>query len=105
MLPGGDGQPRDLSKAKRAGASYRQLPGDYVQAPCGGRDALAYEVLNDQWVCHPTWASEDGGFVAHRKNPYEEAMYRCEEERYEFDLNIDTNKVIIQRLEALIKRI
>lgn len=62
-------------------------------------------MLNDKWVCHPTWASEDGGFVAHKKNVYEDSMYRCEEERYEFDLNIEANKITIQRLEPIAKRI
>jgi paired amphipathic helix protein Sin3a len=95
----------DLADAKRSGSSYRLLPNDYLQPPCSGRDSLCYEVLNDNWTCHPTWASEDGGFVAHKKNQFEEALYRCEEERYEFDLNIEANKSIIQRLEPIAKRI
>ena len=97
--------PRDLADAKRSGSSYRLLPSDYVQAPCAGRDALCESVLNDSWVCHPTWASEDGGFVAHKKNLFEEAMYRTEEERYEFDLFIEANKCVIQRLELTAKKI
>ena len=43
--------------------------------------------------------------MAHKKNQHEEALYRCEEERYEFDLNIEANKSVIQRLEPLAKRI
>lgn len=61
--------------------------------------------MNDNWVCHPTWASEDGGFVAHKKNQYEEALYRCEEERYEFDLNIESNKSVIVRLEPILHKL
>lgn len=95
----------DLSEAKRSGSSYRLLPNDYLQPPCSGRDSLCYEVLNDNWTCHPTWASEDGGFVAHKKNQFEESLYRCEEERYEFDLSIEANKSVIQRLEPIAKRI
>jgi paired amphipathic helix protein Sin3a len=68
---------------------------------CSGRDAIAKEVLNDDWVSHPTWASEDGGFIAHKKNLHEEALYRCEEERYEFDLNIESNKSVIATLDAV----
>lgn len=49
--------------------------------PCSGRDQLCWEVLNDEYVSHPIWASEDSGFVASKKNQYEEAMHRCEEER------------------------
>jgi len=68
---------------------------------CRGRDALSNEVLNDDWVSHPTWASEDGGFIAHKKNTHEEALYRCEEERYEFDLNIESTKSVIAALETV----
>lgn len=96
--------PRELEDAKRSGSSYRLLPPDYTQPMCSGREALQYEVLNDQWICHPTWASEDGGFVAHQKNQFEEAMYRCEEERYEFDLWIDRLRIVISRLEAILVR-
>lgn len=48
---------------------------------CSGRDELCYEVLNDKWVSHPTWASEEAGFVSHKKNQFEEALHKCEEER------------------------
>lgn len=49
--------------------------------PCTGRDELCWEVLNDKWVSHPTWASEEAGFVSHKKNQFEEALHKCEEER------------------------
>lgn len=42
---------------------------------------MCWEVLNDEYVSHPIWASEDSGFVASKKNQYEEALHRCEEER------------------------
>jgi paired amphipathic helix protein Sin3a len=45
------------------------------------------------------------GFVAHKKTIYEEAMYRCEEERYEFDLNIEANLHVIALLEPIAKQI
>jgi histone deacetylase complex regulatory component SIN3 len=48
---------------------------------CSGRDELCYQVLNDEYVSHPTWASEDGGFIASKKNHYEEALHILEEER------------------------
>jgi paired amphipathic helix protein Sin3a len=38
-------------------------------------------VLNDKYVSHPIWASEDSGFVTSKKNQFEEALHRCEEER------------------------
>jgi paired amphipathic helix protein Sin3a len=94
-----------IADSKRSGSSYRLLPSNYVQPKSTGRDDLAVEVLNDQWVCHPTWASEDGGFIAHKKNQFEDALFRCEEERYEFDLNIEINRSVIQRLEAIWRKV
>lgn len=71
---------------------------------CSGRDDLAKEVLNDDWISHPVYLSETG-FVAHKKTQYEEAMYKCEEERYEFDLNIEANLDTIALLEPWLKKL
>lgn len=57
----------ELSLCKAYGPSYRQLPKAETYMPCSGRDEMCWEVLNDEWVGHPTWASEDSGFIAHRK--------------------------------------
>lgn len=58
-------------------------------------------VLNDEWASHPTWASEDSGFVAHRKNGFEEGLHRIEEERHDYDFNIEANVKCIQLLEPI----
>jgi hypothetical protein len=68
---------------------------------CSGRDEMCYSVLNDEWASHPTWASEDSGFVAHRKNAYEEGLHRIEEERHDYDFNIEANQKVIQLLEPI----
>ena len=72
---------------------------------CSGRDALCWDVLNDTYISHPTWASEDTGFVAAKKNKYEEALHRVEEERYDYDLNIEANLNTIALLEPIAKKI
>lgn len=95
----------DLSYCKAYGPSYRLLPKSETFMPCSGRDEMCWEVLNDEWVVHPTWASEDSGFVAHRKNQYEEILYRVEEERHEYDHHIEANLRTIQILEAVANRI
>ncbi|ORY80409.1 hypothetical protein BCR37DRAFT_369309 [Protomyces lactucae-debilis] len=95
----------DLSLCKAFGPSYRQLPKSETLLPCSGRDDMCWEVLNDVYVSHPTWASEDAGFVAHKKNQYEEALHKIEEERYEYDLNIEANLRTIQLLEPIAQRI
>ena len=67
--------------------------------PCSGRDEMCRSVLNDEWVSHPTWTSEDSGFVAHKKNIYEEALHRSEEERHEYDFHIEAITRTIITLE------
>ena len=36
--------------------------------------------------------SEDYSFKLMRKNQYEEALFRCEDDRYEFEMCIEQNK-------------
>lgn len=75
-----------------------------ISLNCSGRDALCWDVLNDEWVSQPSWASDEG-FVAHRKNPYEEALHRSEEERHEYDYHIEANLRTIALLEPIATRI
>jgi paired amphipathic helix protein Sin3a len=72
---------------------------------CSGRDELARSVLNDEWVSHPTWASEEAGFVSHKKNINEDALHACEQERHEFDVFIQANACTIAVLEPVWDRI
>lgn len=95
----------ELSLCKAFGPSYRQLPKAETFMPCSGRDEMCWEVLNDEWVGHPTWASEDSGFIAHRKNQYEEILFKIEEERLEFDYYMESNLRTIQILETIANRI
>lgn len=66
---------------------------------------MCQEVLNDEWASHPTWASEDSGFVAHRKNIFEESLHRIEEERHDYDFNIEANAKVISLLEPFAQQI
>ncbi|KAK9475414.1 uncharacterized protein V1510DRAFT_409124 [Dipodascopsis tothii] len=95
----------ELSLCKSYGPSYRLLPKSETHQVCSGRDEMCWEVLNDEWVSHPTWASEDSGFVAHRKNQFEEVLHRIEEERHEYDYNVEGNLRTIQTLEPIANRI
>lgn len=94
-----------LSVCRAYGPSYRLLPRAESQKPCSGRDEMCREVLNDDWASHPTWASEDSGFVAHRKNQYEDVLHRIEEERHDYDFNIEANLRTIQLLEPIAQKI
>ncbi|KXJ76129.1 hypothetical protein RP20_CCG010286 [Aedes albopictus] len=71
---------------------------------CSGRTALCRDVLNDTWVSFPTWA-EDSTFVTSRKTQYEEFIYRCEDERFELDVVIETNSATIRVLEGVQKKL
>ncbi|GAN05808.1 paired amphipathic helix protein Sin3a isoform 1 [Mucor ambiguus] len=97
----------DLNKcdAVEDSPSYRVVSKEWQNQPCSGRDQMCWEVLNDAYVSHPIWASEDSGFVASKKNQYEEALHRCEEERYEYDLNIEANLNTIALLKPIVERI
>ncbi|KAI0646603.1 hypothetical protein C8Q79DRAFT_680002 [Trametes meyenii] len=85
--------------------SYRKLPAHEVNVQCSGRDEMCNSVLNDEWISQPTFASEDAGFIAHKKNIYEEALHRSEEERHEYDFHIEAIHRTIQVLEPLNSKI
>lgn len=95
----------ELSTCKLYGASYRKLPKSEINLACSGRDPMCWEVLNDAWVSHPTLASEGESFNPHKKNVYEDALYRSEEERHEYDYHIEANLRTIALLEPIAARI
>ncbi|ESZ98162.1 hypothetical protein SBOR_1465 [Sclerotinia borealis F-4128] len=94
-----------LSNCRGLGPSYRLLPKRASPPLLPGRDEMCQAVLNDDWASHPTWASEDSGFVAHRKNIFEEGLHRIEEERHDYDFNIECNAKVIQLLEPIAQQI
>ena len=94
-----------LSNCRGLGPSYRLLPKRERLRSCGGRDEFCKSVLNDEWVSHPTWASEDSGFIAHRKNIHEEALHRIEEERHDYDINIEACSRTIQLIEPIVQQL
>ncbi|KAF9015729.1 hypothetical protein BDQ17DRAFT_1341548 [Cyathus striatus] len=87
------------------GPSYRRLPDSEIRLACSGRDELCRSVLNDEWVSHPTWASEEAGFVAHKKNSFEEALHKSEEERHEYHVHLEALSRTISLFDPLNARI
>ncbi|XP_068090261.1 paired amphipathic helix protein Sin3b [Hyperolius riggenbachi] len=100
----GIGREIDYASCKRIGSSYRALPKTYQQPKCSGRTAVCKEVLNDTWVSFPAW-SEDSTFVSSKKTPYEEQLHRCEDERFELDVVLETNLATIRVLESVQKKL
>jgi len=76
-----------------------------VHLACSGRDELCRSVLNDEWVSHPTWASEEAGFIAHKKNSFEEALHKSEEERHEYHVQLEALARTIAVIEPINFRI
>lgn len=61
--------------------------------------------MNDIWVSHPTWASEEAGFISHKKNSFEETLHKSEEERHEYHVQLEALARTIALFEPLCMRI
>eukprot|EP01018_Ginkgo_biloba_P004031 Gb_11760 [translate_table: standard] len=93
----------DLSKCERCTPSYRLLPNNYMKSVSSYRTDLAKEVLNDNWVS-VTSGSEDYSFKHMRKNQYEESLFRCEDDRFELDMLLESNAVTTKRVKELFEK-
>jgi paired amphipathic helix protein Sin3a len=95
----------DFSRCRRCSPSYRALPRDYPAPPCSDRSEEEKKVLNDIWVSLPVGSEESYTFRHMRRNTYEEILFRCEDERFEIDMVIDSNATTLHRLEPIAKEI
>ncbi|VAH00014.1 unnamed protein product [Triticum turgidum subsp. durum] len=93
----------DLSNCQRCTPSYRLLPKNYPVPASSCRTDLGISVLNDHWVS-VTSGSEDYSFKHMRKNQYEESLFRCEDDRFELDMLLESVNVAIKRVEELIEK-
>lgn len=94
----------NLQACKKVG-SYRIYPKSHLLPKSSHRTAIGLEVLNDSMVSCPVFNSEDSTFIASKKNQYEEALFRCEDERFEMDLLIEYNLATIAVFEPLAKKV
>ena len=99
----------DLTGCEACTPSYRKLPADYPEATCTGREqappemqAIIAEVLNDGWVS-VTSGSEDYGFKHVRWNQYEEALSRCEDDRFEMEMILECHRLALMNLENIVE--
>ncbi|KAJ4912071.1 Paired amphipathic helix protein Sin3-like 2 [Raphanus sativus] len=81
-------QELDLSECERCTPSYRLLPSDYPIPSVRHRQKSGAAVLNDHWVS-VTSGSEDS-FKHMRRNQYEESLFRCEDDRFELDMLLES---------------
>ena len=95
----------DLSACPRCTPSYRRLPAGFPRLACSERSRLEQSVLNDDWVSVPTGSEDFNFFKITRKNEYEMALFKCEDERHEVDMVIENNLATIRVLEPLTEEI
>ncbi|CAI8587747.1 unnamed protein product [Vicia faba] len=94
----------DLSNCERCTPSYRLLPKNYPIPIASQRTEIGAEVLNDHWVS-VTSGSEDYSFKHMRKNQYEESLFRCEDDRFELDMLLESVNVTTKRVQELLEKI
>ncbi|XP_051132564.1 paired amphipathic helix protein Sin3-like 3 isoform X2 [Andrographis paniculata] len=97
-------QELDLSNCESCTPSYRLLPDNVVIPPANWRTKIGDEVLNDRWVS-VTSGSEDYSFKHMRKNQYEESLFRCEDDRFELDMLLESANTTVKRVEELLNSI
>ncbi|KAL0424316.1 UNVERIFIED_CONTAM: Paired amphipathic helix protein Sin3-like 2 [Sesamum radiatum] len=101
-------QELDLSNCQRCSPSYRfpedvRVLGAYFEKPLQ-RSELGAQVLNDHWVS-VTSGSEDYSFKHMRRNQYEESLFRCEDDRFELDMLLESVGSTAKRAEELLNSI
>ncbi|XP_010532951.1 PREDICTED: paired amphipathic helix protein Sin3-like 3 isoform X2 [Tarenaya hassleriana] len=93
----------DLSNCEQCTPSYRLLPKNYPIPIASQRTELGSQVLNDHWVS-VTSGSEDYSFKHMRKNQYEESRFRCEDDRFELDMLLESVNSTTKRVEELLAK-
>uniref|UniRef100_A0A8R1E5P5 HDAC_interact domain-containing protein n=1 Tax=Caenorhabditis japonica TaxID=281687 RepID=A0A8R1E5P5_CAEJA len=63
------------------------------------------EVLNSTWASYPSWSSEEVGTTAIKKSNLEGFHFKTEDERYEMDIIVDSNRTIIEELSKTLRDI
>lgn len=94
----------DLSNCDSCSPSYRLLPKNYPIPLASQKTDIGAEVLNDHWVS-VTSGSEDYSFKHMRKNQYEESLFRCEDDRFELDMLLESVNATTRRVEELLNKI
>ncbi|KVH97754.1 hypothetical protein Ccrd_000113, partial [Cynara cardunculus var. scolymus] len=98
-----------IDRSERTVMSYRihLISFSFVNYPIPSvsqRTKIGDEVLNDHWVS-VTSGSEDYSFKHMRKNQYEESLFRCEDDRFELDMLLESVNITARRVEELLDKI
>lgn len=105
----------DFGDAERVTPSYHFLPEDFLKDVFyvnSGQSPEEKLILNSDAVCVPLSSSmpginspEDYDCLKVRRNPYEEAMFRIEEERFEVDMAIERNALAMRQVEPIAEEV
>jgi len=95
----------DFSQCRKCTPSYRALPKDFPKPVFSERSEMEAACLNDNWVSIPIGSEESNSFKHMRKNQYEEALFKCEDDQFEIDMIIDSNTCTIRVLEPIAEEI
>ncbi|OMJ92886.1 hypothetical protein SteCoe_4218 [Stentor coeruleus] len=87
----------DTSKSKRHGHSYLE-----IQRPRILKERSEHEI-NGIWVSVP-YGSEDFSFRHFRKNIFEDALFKCEDERFELDMATENASYTLKLLEKALEK-
>ncbi|XP_051121672.1 paired amphipathic helix protein Sin3-like 4 [Andrographis paniculata] len=98
------GEDKNPSNCESHHPSYQLVPGDVVISIPSQRTKIGYEVLNDNWVCVAS-ESEDYSSKHIPKNQYEESLFKCEDDRFELDILLETAKTAASHVEKLMNDI
>lgn len=85
----------EITGLRRHGHSYIMPTRPKTTCTSKLKDGITY--LNNQWVSVP-YGSEDFSFLHMRKNPYEDALFKVEDERFDSDLAIEQIKFTLNIL-------
>lgn len=88
---------------RHEGQSYLELPVNFHRPWCSGRELEPPEIrdqLNNDFISIPR-GSEDDGFTHPKHNAFEDAMFRLEDEMFEFDVIIGGAQSLIAALHPL----
>ncbi|KAL0925039.1 hypothetical protein M5K25_003345 [Dendrobium thyrsiflorum] len=93
----------DLSKCESCTPSYRLLPENCHAPASSHRSELEKSVLNDVWVSVSA-GTEDYSSNHSKKSQYEETLFKCEDDRFELDLLLESAKGTLEKGQILLKK-
>ncbi|XP_020698196.2 paired amphipathic helix protein Sin3-like 5 isoform X2 [Dendrobium catenatum] len=93
----------DLSNCPSCTPSYRLLPENCRAPVSSDRTELDKSVLNDVWVS-VTSRTEDYSSNPSRKSQYEESLFKCEDDRYELDMLVESANTTVEKVQNLVKK-